>query len=374
MVDNRESRLVPIEWLTQNPRNFFKPASDEELESLAESIRELGIIHPLVVREMKDGRCEMISGHRRKQAAEAAGLKEVPCVVVEVDDGAAELMLIDANIETRNPSVMELAKAIRRKKEIMGERRGRPPREKVATMATFPPSGKTRSVLAEQFGMAERQVQRYDSLNDLIPELQRLVEEGRLGVVAGDRLSKLPSDVQKVLFDALGDEIASLSNEEVKRLKEEVRRTKEESDRGYLVLEVMQKQVRDLEGQVEEFQKIIVDRDKMLDEIRKLNHKKDELQEAVYNREAALNHIEGKAKKKGVLLLETVEAIAKPLLAFKPYIEQLLEEDAIGEGLEDLLVRYGQTFCEVGEAIECKARVAREARRKPTERGIRLVK
>jgi ParB family chromosome partitioning protein len=362
VTENREARSIPIEWLTENPKNFFKPASQEELDSLADSIRELGVIHPLVVRELGDGRYEIVSGHRRRQAAEAAGLKDVPCIIVEADESTAELMLIDANIETRALSTMEMAKAVRRKKELLGIRNGG--RVHSATMAE----------LADGLQISERCAYRLDTLNDLIPELQGLVDHGKLGIVAGNRLSKLPPDVQKALFDALGEEIASLSNEEVKRLKEEARRAREESDRGYLVLEVMQRQLRDLEGQLQECQKIIVDRDKMLDEIRKLSHKKEELEQAVYNRESALNHIEGKAKKKGVLPLETVEAIAKPLLALKPYIEQLLEEEAIGEGLEDLLIKYAQAFSEVGEAIESKARVVKDARRRPTERGIRLVK
>ncbi|MGB9879800.1 MAG: hypothetical protein ACPLRM_03470, partial [Anaerolineae bacterium] len=254
--------------------------------------------------------------------------------------------------------------AIRRKKELMGERRGRPARENVDEKSTISGvRGRTQDLIAEQLGMSGKQVARYDSLNDLIPEFQCMVDEGKLGVNAGEKLSRLPAEVQKVLFDALGDEVASLSAEEVKRLKEEVRRTREESERGYFVLEVMKKRIEELEAKVKEYGDIVVDRDRMLEELKKLRQKKEELECAVLNRESAIKRVTERAEKKGVALLEIVTAVARPLMAMRPDMERLLEEGAIGEGFEELLLKYAKAFCEVGTMIDTKVREVKEARK-----------
>lgn len=157
-------------------------------------------------------------GHISKSGnAELRRLEAVPCVVAELDDTQAELVLLDANLNARHLGPMELARAIRRKKELLGERRGRPEKDG-GNRHVF--SGQTREMLAEQTGLSPRQLSEYDALNDLLPELQELVETGALGVSAGAGLARLPHEVQRAVWEALGDAVGQLKVEDVRKLRE----------------------------------------------------------------------------------------------------------------------------------------------------------
>ncbi|MDK2883319.1 MAG: ParB family transcriptional regulator, chromosome partitioning protein [Bacillota bacterium] len=344
---------IPCRLLTGHRTNFFSPAK-ESLDELAESIREVGVLHPLVVRPLGDGRYEIVSGHRRLMAAKIAGLEEVPCVVREMDDTEAELALIDANLETRQLSPMEMARAIRRRKELLGIRRGRPDSNSAQC-----------AELSQKLGISERQLHKLDKLNDLIPELQALVDSGRLGVTAGERLASLAPDIQRALYEALGDEIASLTNEEVKRLKQE-------NDRGWMVLEVYQEKIRQLEEKLREYEEKNMSVIELEEQISRLRQKKREMEYDLIDRENAIRAVEKRAAKKGVALLQLMEQLARPVQASKPDIEVLLQEP-VNPGLAVHILRWAAVLKEVGSQVEQAVRTASGEKELPRAAGERSV-
>ncbi|SMB96724.1 chromosome partitioning protein, ParB family [Thermanaeromonas toyohensis ToBE] len=308
---------VRLDELRENPWNFFRAADPEEVRELALSIREHGLLHPIVVRPVEGG-YEIISGHRRKQALEYLGVKETTVRVVEVDDVEAELMLIDANLESRALSPMEVARAIRRKKELMGERRGRKERNNCANY-----SGKTSQLLASEFGLSPRQIENYDKLNDLIPELQLLVERGKLKPTTAVHIASWPPEAQRDLYEALGDEIAELKVKEVMKLKEE-------SERGYFVLRILQRKLEEVEARLAEYTQAEELKENLKEEIARLRLQKKQLEYDIIDRQNALKALENRAVKKGAALIELLERLCRPVQAALPDIEHYL-----GEGLED---------------------------------------
>lgn len=328
---------LPLDDLASSPFNFFTPGG-ESLEELAESIREVGVLHPLLVRPLENGKYEIVSGHRRCMASEIAGLTEVPCVVKEMDDTEAELALIDANLETRQLSPMEMARAIRRKKELLDIRQGA--RTDLTSVGM--------SEVARQFGVTERHLRRLDKLNDLIPELQSLVDAGRLGISAGERLAALPEEIQQALYEALGDDVSALTSDEVKRLREE-------NDRGYMVLEVYQEKIRELEDRLHEYEERDVAVEDLEGQLRKLKAKKRELEYDVMDRENAVKAVEQRAAKKGVALLQLMQQLARPVQAARPDIDFLVSQP-LDPGVATQVIRWATVLKEVGEQVEAAAR------------------
>lgn len=325
---------LPVEFLTDSSRNFFRPLAEDQLQELAQSISRSGIIHPLVVRPLGDGRYEIISGHQRKRAALLLGLKEVPCRVVETAEEKAELMLIDANLQTRQLSPMEMARAVRRRKELAGIRQG------VRTDLT----SDMMSEVAGQLGVTDRHLRRLDKLNDLIPELQEMVDDERLGVTAGEKLASLPPDAQKLLFEALGDGIGRVRTHELNRLREE-------SDRGYLVLEVMEKRTRELEDELSRIKELHGGKDALESELERLRQKKKELEYDILDRQAAARAVQDRTRKSGAMLLELVEGLGRPVLAARPEIEALTREQ-LEPGIAVHVDRWARVFREIAELLE----------------------
>lgn len=324
---------LPLTALVPNPKNFFSTAQDS-LAELAESIRELGILHPIVVRPLSGvsgDKYEIVSGHRRKLAAEMAGLTEVPCVVKVMDDTEAELALIDANVETRQLSPMEMARSIRKKKQLLGIKSG--------VRASM-----TSAECAEVFGVSERQFHKLDKLNDLIIPLQNLIDSGRLGITLGERLASLSPDLQQTLYDALGNDIASLSGDEVKRLRQE-------TERGYMVLEYYQDKIKELESQLQEYQgkdQSIQDLDSRLAYLRQ---KKRELEYDIIDRQTAAKSVEKRTTQKGVALLQLIEQLCRPIQAARPDIDVLVSEP-IDPGLAPHIKRWSDVLKEVSRQLD----------------------
>ncbi len=329
---------VALDRLVDNPKNFFRPLDDEALADLSDSIAKLGVLHPLVVRPVEGERCEIISGHQRKKAAAKAGLSEVPCRVMDVDECTAELMLIDANLETRAPTNMELARAIRRKKELLGVEGGGPPGGRL-----------TMRRLAGEFNLSRAQAYRLDSLNDLIPELQGLVDRGKLGVVSGDRLARLSQDVQRALWQALGEEIASLTSDEAKRLRDE-------SDRGYLVLGVLQKRVQELEAQLAPYKDQEQTRDLLKEEIARLKGHARQLEYDILDRQSALTRLEKRVQGNGFALLTIMEELGRQAHSRKPEIQSCIFEkpglEAVDKATLTHIHRWARAVKEIGAEVE----------------------
>ncbi|MGI9862724.1 ParB N-terminal domain-containing protein [Moorella naiadis] len=336
--EEKSYKVIPLEKLMPHPSNFFRQLDLEEIKELAASIKENGLIEPMVVRPVEGG-YEIISGHNRKEALEYLGIKEVEAKVVNVDDITAELMLIDANLKFRPLSPMEIARAIRRKKELMGERRGNKGGN------NCPLSGKTREIIAQQLDMSPRQVENYDKLNDLIPDLQLLVDTGKLTPTAASQLALLEPEVQQELYDALGDEITTLKVKEVKRLKEE-------SERGYLILNVLQKHLEEVENELKEYEKENASGEKLKAEIAKLRQEKKQLEYDIIDRQNALQNLESRAARKGAALINLLERVCKPVLAAKTEMEYYLNQGIDDEAMRVYALNWAAALKEVAGIIE----------------------
>ncbi|MGB9886497.1 MAG: ParB N-terminal domain-containing protein [Moorellales bacterium] len=343
-----EQRVVwlPLAQIRPSPKNFFRPPGEEEIRELAESISRHGVMDPIGVRQVGEGKYEVISGHSRLKAIASLGWKEAPCLVFQADDVEAELMLIDANLQSRNLSPMEIARAIRRKKELLGERRGRPEKgphneDKL--------SGKYGEVFAGEFGMSRAQVERYDKLNDLIPEFQELVDRGKLGPTAGEQLARLDPEVQRQLYDALGEEVIHLKVAEIKRLREE-------QDRGFAVVLALQQRIDQLEAELSEFRAKHGSREELQREIERLRQKKKLLEYDLADRRQALKRLERQAKP-GAALLDLMDRIGRPVQAALTDLALLAEKE-----YDEYTVRVAQKWALVFERAAACLRAVAEGR------------
>lgn len=186
----------------------FHPYTDERLRDLTDSIREHGVLIPVLVRPMASGGYEIISGHNRVEAAKLAGLDKVPVTIREMDDDLATIAMVDSNLRQRDillPS--EKAWAYRMKMEAMRRQSGRP-RNNCAQVG--PNFGKrTRDLIAEEMGESKNQISRYIRLTELIPPLLAMIDQGHLPFNPAVELSYLSPQNQTSLLAILErDEIA----------------------------------------------------------------------------------------------------------------------------------------------------------------------
>lgn len=334
--------ILPLKDLVPHPMNqVFRQMTDQELEELAKSLEEVGFIHPVVVRPVGGGKYEILSGHQRVRAAEKLGVEEVPCVVAEgLGDREAELVLLDANLSARHLTPMELARAVRRKKELLveelGERRGRQGGNDSGNRRNF--RGETAELLAQELGLSRTQVYEYDALNELAPELQALVEAGALGVTAGAVLARLPTEVQKAIWDALGESVGQLRLDEVKKLKEE-------RERAAILVEALARKVQELEARLEE----VGTDEELRKEIARLRQQKEALQRDIEDRLALRKQLE---RKPGARLLELVVAAVRPVAQAKPEIEALLDRVVLDPPTAANLKPHLKVLQEVQQILE----------------------
>ena len=180
----------------------FHPYTDERLRDLTDSIREHGVLMPVLVRPMESGGYEIISGHNRVEAAKLAGLDKVPVTIREMDDDLATIAMVDSNLRQRDillPS--EKAWAYRMKMEAMRRQSGRP-RNNCAQVG--PNFGKrTRDLIAEEMGESKNQISRYIRLTELIPPLLAMIDQGHLPFNPAVELSYLSPQNQTSLLAIL---------------------------------------------------------------------------------------------------------------------------------------------------------------------------
>ena len=167
--------MLPIKQLVTFKGHPYQVNDDEEMEELTDSVREHGILNPIIVREIKeDGNYEIVSGHRRKRAAELAGLKEIPAIIREMSDEEATILMVDSNLYRERLLPSEKAFAYRMKNEAM-KRQGK--RNDLLDEAQ---RGSTAEQLGSEFAESARQVFRFIRLTYLIPELLKLTDDKTL--------------------------------------------------------------------------------------------------------------------------------------------------------------------------------------------------
>ena len=180
------------------PNHPFKVLDDEKMDTLVDSIRENGILNPVIVRPDQSGNYEMISGHRRLHAAKIVGLKKVPAIVKEMSDDEAIIKMVDANIQREEILPSEKAFAYKMKLDALKRTAGRPTKENACHNGTHLRSDQE---LALQVGDSARSIQRYIRLTELIPELLDYVDNKKIGLVMAVDLSYLDEQVQKWVYE-----------------------------------------------------------------------------------------------------------------------------------------------------------------------------
>ena len=196
----------------------FKVLDDELMEQTVESIKQIGVVSPLIVRPDPEGGFEILSGHRRLHAAQLAGLETVPVIVKEMDDDAAIIFMVDSNLQRENILPSERAFSYKMKLEAMKHQAGRPSKENDSQLGnTF---GKLSSEeMAEELGTSKNQIFRYIRLTNLIPEILDMVDEKKIAFNPAVELSYLKPSEQKEFLQAMDYAQASPSLSQAQRLK-----------------------------------------------------------------------------------------------------------------------------------------------------------
>lgn len=212
-------RNVEINQLHDFKNHPFKVEVNTELCELMKSIEKEGVLVPLLVRTNPYGDgYEIISGHRRKEAAVWAGETKVPVVIRELDDDQAVVAMVDSNLHRENLKPSEKAFAYKMKLEAM-KRQGKRTDLTCVQVAHKLDGKKSRQLLAEEVGESQDQVRRYIRLTYLIPELLQRVDEGTMAMTPAVELSYIPEDLQREVFDVMEQEDCSPSHAQTKKMR-----------------------------------------------------------------------------------------------------------------------------------------------------------
>ena len=215
-------RNIKLSDITDFPDHPFKVIDNEDMELLKESVEESGILVPVIVREKGNGKYEMISGHRRKRASELAGLETIPCIIKNLDDDEATIIMVDSNLQREKILPSERAFAYKYKLEAIKHQGSRTDLLVNLVDDTLRPMDtkmKSADLVGKESGESGRQVQRYIRLTYLIKELLNLVDEEKIAFRPAVEISYLTEEEQKSLFDYIEYYDATPSLEQAKTLK-----------------------------------------------------------------------------------------------------------------------------------------------------------
>lgn len=194
-VPNEESAVeIDVDCINSFKNHPFKVLDDSKMDDLVESIRNNGVLSPVLVRPIDEDTYEMISGHRRLHAAKIVGLELIPAIVREMDDDAAVLAMVDSNIQREELLPSEKAFAYKMKMDAMRRKAGRPKEINLSQNGT---NFRADQVMADETGESRNQIRRYIRLTELIPELLDLVDSKRLQFVVAVEISYISKDIQK---------------------------------------------------------------------------------------------------------------------------------------------------------------------------------
>lgn len=197
---------IPISQISDFPEHPFKVKQDEAMLEMAESVRQYGVLVPGLVRQLEDGSYQMVSGHRRKLASELAGRDTIPCIVRDLTDDEAVIIMVDSNLQRERVLPSEKAFAYKMKLEAMRRQAGRPNKGNSAPVGQNFGGKTSRELLAAESPDSHSQIQRYIRLTNLIPEILDMVDDGRIAFRPAVELSYLAEQEQCALYDTMGRE------------------------------------------------------------------------------------------------------------------------------------------------------------------------
>ena len=215
-MKKQDFKVLKTKDLYPFPDNPFHVAEDETLSELAESIKEFGIVTPIITRPKEDGNgYEVIAGQRRVRASELAGINTVPAFVLPLDRDRAIITLVDSNLQRENILPSERAFAYKMKSEAMKRQGFRTD----LTSSQVVTKLRTDDKVAQGFGVGRMTVQRFIRLTELIPPILQMVDEGKIALTPAVELSFLKKDEQENLFATMESEEATPSLSQAQRMK-----------------------------------------------------------------------------------------------------------------------------------------------------------
>lgn len=210
--------LNPAE-ISDFPNHPFKVKQDEAMAEMVDSIRKYGVLVPALVRPKEDGGYEMVAGHRRKFAAALAELTEIPCIIRNLTDDEATIIMVDSNLQRETILPSEKAFAYKMKLDAM-KRQGQRSDLTSATKLQKSAGKTSREILAEQAGESHEQIRKYIRLTLLIPELLQMVDDGKIAFSPAVEFSYLKEQEQRSLLDTMELEDCTPSVAQAKKLKQ----------------------------------------------------------------------------------------------------------------------------------------------------------
>lgn len=219
LVDELRENERVIEMELERLREFsnhpFKVNDDSQMAELQDSISRNGILNPLIIRPMSDGAYEIISGHRRKYAAEKLGYRKVPVIIRYLRDDEAVISMVDSNLQRECISPSEKAFAYKMKYDVMKRKTGRKKRGQIDHYS----GRKSLDIISEECGESPKQIQRYIKIADLIPELLEKVDDGSMGFTPAVQISYLNKKEQKEVLEAMNYAQCTPSLSQAQRMK-----------------------------------------------------------------------------------------------------------------------------------------------------------
>jgi len=224
---------IPISELVPFKNHPFKVVDDEAMLRTTESIAQFGVLTPLIARPLEDGGYEIISGHRRAHAAEAAGLTEVPVIVRDMDDDAATVLMVDSNLQRESILPSERAFAYKMKMDAIKHQGERTDLQANGTSSQVETKLRSDEIMGDEMGQSRAQIQRFIRLTNLIPELLDMVDQKQISFNPAVELSYLTPEEQQHVIEAMDFTQAAPSLSQAQRLKKF-------SQEGGCTLEAMQ--------------------------------------------------------------------------------------------------------------------------------------
>ncbi len=188
------------------PENPFQIRDDASMAELAESVKQFGILMPTEVRPREGGGYEMISGSRRKYAAELAGIDTIPAVILNLDYDDALIRMVDSNIQRENLLPSERAKAYKIRMEAMKRKAGRPGKDAEKNSPKISANFRSDDAVGKAEGVSGDTIRNYASLTNLVPELMQMVDKGEMALSPAYHIAALPQNEQAILVDTIESE------------------------------------------------------------------------------------------------------------------------------------------------------------------------
>ena len=230
------------------PNHPFQVREDDAMRETVESVKEYGILTPILVRPLENGHYQIVSGHRRTKACELAGVDEIPAIIREMDYDSAVIAMVDSNLQREEILPSERAAAYKMKNEAIRRQSGRRSLEDEKNgfqLGNHFDGKKSLEIVANDAGVSMTQVHRYLRLTELNPQLQQMVDDKKIGMTPAVELSFLKPDEQQMLIDTIESEQTTPSLSQAKRMKEMSRKGELNDDSMLAVMSEQKKPVED---------------------------------------------------------------------------------------------------------------------------------